>query len=49
MSILGTRLFLQTDEERQSLIDAVVAEKIKNPSDILLFAYDIHKEREATP
>ncbi|WP_288160268.1 hypothetical protein, partial [Megasphaera massiliensis] len=44
--ILGTRLFLQTDEERQSLIDAVVAEKIKNPSDILLFAYDIHKERE---
>ena len=40
--ILGTRLFLQ------SLIDAVVAEKIKNPSDILLFAYDIHKEREAT-
>ena len=25
--ILGTRLFLQTDEERQSLIDAVVAEK----------------------
>ena len=44
----GVLICLQTDEERQSLIDAVVAEKIKNPSDILLFAYDIHKEREAT-
>lgn len=30
--ILGTRLFLQTDEERQSLIDAVVAEKLRIPA-----------------
>lgn len=30
--ILGTRLFLQTDEERQPLIDAVVAEKLRIPA-----------------
>ena len=46
--ILGVRACLQTDEERQWVLDAIEDEEVTNPGDILLYAFDIYTDREAT-
>ena len=46
--ILGVRACLQTDEERQWVLDAIEDEEVTNPGDILLYAVDIYTDREAT-
>lgn len=45
--INGTLTFLLYDDERQDMIDEIKAGNVKDPSDVVLFALQIHKDREA--
>lgn len=44
--ILGVRVCLQTDEERQEVLDAIDSGELPEPGDITLFALNIHLDRE---
>ena len=42
----GVLICLQTDEERQHILDAIEAGELPEPGDITLFALNIHLDRE---
>ncbi|MFR7417986.1 hypothetical protein [uncultured Megasphaera sp.] len=42
----GVLICLQTDEERQDILDAIEAGELPEPGDITLFALNIHLDRE---
>lgn len=42
----GALICLQTDEERQEVLDAIEAGDLPEPGDITLFALNIHLDRE---
>ena len=44
--VLGVRVCLQTDEERQEVLQAVHDGKIADSDEITLYALDIHTDRE---
>lgn len=43
--ILGTRLHLKSDEERQWVIDAIEDGELKTSDDIALYSLQIHQDR----
>lgn len=44
--VVGVMSYLKTDEERQILIDGIDAGLLTTDEEIVLFALDIHQERE---
>ena len=44
--VVGVMSYLKTDEERQILIDGIDAGLLTTDEAIVLFALDIHQERE---
>ncbi|EJP32320.1 hypothetical protein HMPREF1147_1324 [Selenomonas sp. FOBRC9] len=46
--VLGVRLRLKTDEEREEVMQAYEDGDLLDSDDVLLFALDIHQDREGT-
>ena len=42
--INGTRLYLQNDEDRKLMIEAIKKNEVKNPSDVVLYSLQLYEE-----